>query len=103
VAVLASPAVRVMLFLPLGYSLHSLYGGLLVTQSRPSIMRTAKVVNLLIVGSTLWAGLLHGQMHGATLGALAMTAGTLMEAVWLWFFSRAVVQTLRGPVSSPSR
>ena len=102
VAILASPAVRIMLFLPLGYSLHSLYGGLLITQSHPSIMRTAKVVNLLIVGIILWAGLLYGQVHGATLGALAMTAGTLMEAAWLWFFSRAVVQTLRSPVSSPA-
>ena len=94
VASLAAPAVRIMILLPLGYSLHSLYAGLLVLQARPRTLRTAKIFNLTIVGTVLLAGLLIGGLQGAALGALAVTTGTVIEAAWLWLKSRAVVQRL---------
>jgi hypothetical protein len=94
VASLAAPAVRIMILLPLGYSLHSLYAGLLVLQARPRTLRTAKIFNLTIVGTILLAGLFIGGLQGAALGALAITTGTVIEAAWLWLKSRAVVRRL---------
>jgi hypothetical protein len=94
VASLAAPAVRIMILLPLGYSLHSLYAGLLVLQSHPRTLRTAKILNVAIVGAILLMGLLCGRVQGASLGALALTTGTVIEAAWLWRKSRTVVQSL---------
>ena len=94
VGILAAPAVRIMVLLPFAYCLQSLYGGLLVSQARPATMRTVKAVNVLAVGLVLWAGVQHGQMQGAMLGALAMTAGTILDAAWLWRRSIRTVETL---------
>ena len=94
VASLAAPALRIMILLPIGYSLHSLYAGLLVLQSRPRTLRTAKIFNVTLVGAILLVGLLYGGVQGAALGALALTAGTVIEAAWLWLKSRTVVQSL---------
>lgn len=94
VASVAAPALRIMILLPLGYSLHSLYAGLLVLQARPRTLRTAKMLNLTIVGAVLLGGLLIGGVQGAALGALAVTTGTVIEAAWLWLQSRVVVQRL---------
>jgi len=85
---LAAPATRVMVLLPLSYTFLALFTGLLVRQARTSTVRTAKAVNLGIVGLTLLVGLRHSQMWGSVLGATAITSGALVEAVWLYWWSR---------------
>jgi hypothetical protein len=90
----AAPAVRIMVLLPLGYSLHALFTGLLVKQARTSAVRTAKALDLVVVGLTLFAGLRYGGLWGAVLGATALTMGTFVEAVWLYWRSRPVVEIL---------
>jgi hypothetical protein len=101
VANLAAPALRIMILLPLGYSLHSLYAGLLVLQSRPGTLRTAKIFNVTIVGAVLLVGLVYGGMQGAALGALALTTGTVIEAAWLWSKGRAVALSLPSAAKEP--
>jgi len=95
-AQLAAPAVRIMVLLPLGFSLHALFTGLLVKQARTSTVRTAKALNLVIVGLTLFVGLRYGGLWGSVLGAAALTVGALMEAAWLYWRSQPAAKTLVG-------
>lgn len=94
VAQFAAPAVRIMVLLPLGYTFHALFTGLLVKQARTPTVRTAKGVNLLVVVVTLFAGLKYGLWWGSVLGAVAMTIGTVTEAVWLYWRSRPAARIL---------
>ena len=48
-------------------------------------MRLAMVVNLIVLGLLLLAGVAHGRLPGAPLGAVAMTGGLLAEAAVLWW------------------
>jgi Na+-driven multidrug efflux pump len=93
-ALLAMPATRIMALLPLGYTFHALFTGLLVKQARTGTVRTSKALNLVIVGLSLFAGLRLGGLWGAVLGAAALTAGTLVEAVWLYWRSRSAERML---------
>lgn len=90
----ASPATRIMTLLPLGYTFHALFTGLLVKQGHTSAVRTAKVVNLAVVGLALFAGLRYGQMWGSVVGSVAITGGTVVEAGWLYWRSRPAAKML---------
>ncbi len=94
VARFAAPATRIMVLLPLGYTFHALFTGLLVKQARTSTVRTAKALDLVVVGLTLFVGLRYGGLWGAVLAAAAMTAGTLAEAAWLYWRSRPAARML---------
>jgi len=94
VAQFAAPATRIMVLLPLGYTFHALFTGLLVKQARTSTVRTAKAVNLVVVGLTLFAGLRYGGLWGSVLAAIAMAAGTMVEAAWLYWRSRPAARML---------
>ncbi len=87
VARFAAPATRIMVLLPLGYTFLALFTGLLVKQARTRTVRTAKALNLVLVGLTLFAGLRYGGLWGSVLGAAALTTGTLVEAAWLYWRS----------------
>ncbi len=104
VARLTAPATRILVLLPLGYTFHALFTGLLVKQARTSTVRTAKAANLVVVGLTLFAGLRYGGLWGSVLAAVAMTAGTLVEAAWLYWRSRPAVGMLvsQGEDRTPS-
>jgi Na+-driven multidrug efflux pump len=92
VAALAAPAVRIQVLLPLAYTLHALFTGLLVKQARTSTVRTAKIVNIGVVGLTLYGGLVYGGLWGSVLGAVAVTVGSLAEAGWVYWRSRPVIK-----------
>jgi Na+-driven multidrug efflux pump len=94
VARLAAPATKIMTLLPLGYTFHALFTGLLVKQARTSTVRTAKALNLGVVALTLFVGLRFGELWGSILGATAMTTGTLLEAAWLYWRSRTAEKML---------
>lgn len=94
VAKLAAPATRIMVLVPLAYTFHALFTGLLVRQARTSTVRTAKAVNLGIVGLTLFVGLRYSQLWGSVLGATAITAGAFVEAAWLYWRSRPAERML---------
>jgi Na+-driven multidrug efflux pump len=93
-AELATPATRVMVLLPLGYTFHALFTGLLVRQARTGAVRTAKAVNLCVVAFSLFVGLRVAGLWGAGLGALSLTAGTLVEAVWLYWRGKSAQRLL---------
>jgi hypothetical protein len=97
VAELAAPAVRIQVLLPLAYTLHALFTGLLVKQGRTTTVRTAKIVDVGIVGLTLYGGLVYGGLWGSVLGAVAVTAGSLAEAGWVYWRSRPVLRLVAGP------
>jgi len=82
--------------LPLSYTFHALFTGLLVRQAQTSVVRTSKALNLGIVALTLFVGLRYGDMQGSVLGATAVTAGALVEAVWLYWRSRPAAKSLVG-------
>jgi hypothetical protein len=94
VAAVAAPATRVMVPLPLAYTLHALFAGLLVKKARTSTVRTAKIVDLGVVALTLFLGLRYGGLQGSVLGAAAMTSGALVEVVWLCWRSRDTVRSI---------
>jgi Na+-driven multidrug efflux pump len=96
VAALAAPAVRIQVLLPLAYTLHALFTGLLVKQARTSTVRTAKIVNIGVVGLTLYGGLVYGGLWGSVLGAVAVTVGSLAEAGWVYWRSRPVIELVAG-------
>jgi hypothetical protein len=45
----------------------------------------------------LFLGLRHGGLQGSVLGAVAMTSGALVEAVWLCWSSRETVRSITAP------
>jgi hypothetical protein len=92
VAALAAPAVRMQVLLPLAYTFHALYTGLLVRQARTTTVRTAKLLNAGVVGVTLYGGLVYAGLWGALLGAVAVTSGSLAEAAWLYWRSRSAIR-----------
>jgi Na+-driven multidrug efflux pump len=94
VAALAAPATRVMVLLPLAYTLHALFTGLLVKKARTSTVRTAKILDLGVVALALFLGLGYGGLQGSVLGAIAITSGALVEAVWLYWRSRETVRSI---------
>jgi hypothetical protein len=96
VAALVAPATRIMVLLPLSYTFHALFTGLLVRQAQTSVVRTSKALNLGIVALTLFVGLRYGDMQGSVLGAAAITVGALVEAVWLYWRSRPAAKSLVG-------
>ena len=102
VAALAAPAVRIMVLLPLAYTFHALFTGLLVKRARTTTLRTAKIVNMGFVGLALYLGLAYAGLWGSVLGAVAISAGSLAEAVWLYWRSRPVIKLVgtSGPVET---
>jgi hypothetical protein len=94
VAALAAPATRVMVLMPLAYTLLALFAGLLVKEARTSTVRTAKILDLVIVALALFLGLESGGLQGSVLGAMAITSGSLVEAVWLCWRSRETVRSI---------
>jgi hypothetical protein len=93
-AAMATPATRILVLLPPTYALHGLFTGLLVKRAQTSTVRTAKVLNLAVVGLTLFLGLRYGGLLGAVLGSLACAAGALFEAIWLYARSRPTVKSI---------
>lgn len=100
VAALVAPATRIMVLLPLSYTFHALFTGLLVRQAQTSIVRTSKALNLGIVALTLFVGLQYSDMQGSVLGATAISAGALVEALWLYWRSRPAAATLASSAES---
>jgi Na+-driven multidrug efflux pump len=96
IAALAAPAVRIQVLLPLAYTFHALYTGVLVKQGRTVTVRTAKIVDAGVVGLTLYGGLVYGGLWGAVLGAVAVTSGSLAEAAWLYWRSRPAIEVVAG-------
>jgi len=94
VAAFAAPATRVMVLMPPAYTLHALFTGLLVKKARTSTVRTAKILDLGVVALTLYLGLGYGGLRGSVLGAVAMTSGALVEAIWLYWRSREGVRSI---------
>ena len=98
-AALAAPSTRIMILLPLAYTFHALFTGLLVKRGHTSAVRTAKSVNLVIVVLALFLGLKLTRLSGSALGSMAITLGALLEAVWLYFRARPAVREI---AESPS-
>lgn len=93
-AAIAAPATRLLILLPLAYTFHALFTGLLVKRARTSTVRTAKALNLGVVGLTLFLGLRYGGPSGAVLGSVACAAGALFEAIWLYARSRSTARSI---------
>ena len=93
-AELAAPAARILVLLPLAYTFHALFTGLLVKQRRTTSVRTAKAINMGFVGLALFFGLAYGGLWGSVLGAVAVCSGSWAEAVWLYWQSRPVIGQL---------
>ena len=96
VAALAAPAVRIQVLLPLAYTFHALFTGLLVKQGRTTTVRTAKMVNIGVVALTLYGGLVYAGLWGSVLGAVAISSGSLAEAAWLYWRSRPAMELVAG-------
>jgi hypothetical protein len=96
VAALAAPAVRIQVLLPLAYTFHALFTGLLVKQARTTTVRTAKMVNIGVVALTLYGGLVYAGLWGSVLGAVAISSGSLAEAAWLYWRSRQAIELVAG-------
>jgi len=92
VAALAAPAVRILVLLPLAYTFHALFTGLLVKQRRTTTVRTAKAINMGVVGLALFLGLAYGGLWGSVLGAVTVCSGSWAEAAWLYWRSRPVIR-----------
>ena len=90
-ASLAAPATRIMVLLPLAYTFHALFTGLLVKKAHTATVRTAKIINLATVGLVLFAGVRYGHLWGSVLGAIAITSGAFLEAIWLYWRSRSAI------------
>jgi peptidoglycan biosynthesis protein MviN/MurJ (putative lipid II flippase) len=90
----AAPSARIMAVLPLAYTFHALFTGLLVKREHTGTVRTAKLFNLLVVGLALFIGTRLGHLTGAILGSLAVAQGALLEAVWLYWRSRHAVKDI---------
>jgi Na+-driven multidrug efflux pump len=98
-AALAVPCTRIMILLPLAYTFHALFTGLLVRRGRTSPVRSAKIVNLVVVVGALLAGLKLSPLPGAILGSWAICSGALFEAIWLYWRSRPAAREI---AESPS-
>ena len=80
-----------MVVLPLAYTFHALFTGLLVKKAHTATVRTAKIINLATVGLVLFAGVRYGHLWGSVLGAIAITSGAFLEAIWLYWRSRSAI------------
>jgi len=98
-AALAAPSTRIMVVLPLAYTFHALYTGLLVKEGHTSAVRTAKIVNLVVVLIALFLGLRLTRLSGSALGSIAITSGAMLEAIWLYWRARPAVREISA---SPS-
>jgi hypothetical protein len=99
VAAFAAPATRVMTLMPIAYTLHALFAGLLVKKARTSTVRTAKILDLGVVALALFLGLRHSGLQGSVLGAVAMTSGALVEGIWLCWRSRETVRSIAPSIT----
>jgi Na+-driven multidrug efflux pump len=102
VALLAATPVKILVLLPPTYTFHALFTGLLVKKARTSTVRTAKIINLGVVGLALYAGLRYAGIQGSALAAITISLGALVEAVWLYWRSRPVIGQLATSGSSES-
>ena len=83
-----------MVLLPLAYTFHALFTGLLVKRARTTAVRTAKIINMGFVVLALYVGLTYAGLWGSVLGAVAISSGSLAEAFWLYWRSRPVTRLL---------
>ena len=75
---------RLLALYPCLTAAQSFYQGLLISQARTSVVRTAMAVNLLTLIGVLVIGIRQGGVPGFLLAAVAMTMGLLAEVGWLW-------------------
>lgn len=80
--------VRILVPLPLMIAAQSLWQGFLIARGATADVRLAMVVNLVVLGLLLLAGVAYARLPGAPLGAVAMTGGLLAETVVLGWRAR---------------
>lgn len=80
IALAARPALMVLAFWPLPIGWRRLHQGVLIRHRQTAIISVATGVRLIVLGAILLSGLFAG-MSGALLGATAMVAGVVVEAM----------------------
>ncbi len=84
----AQPAVRWLVAYPLLMGVQSVLRGMLIREGCTGTVRTATVINVVVLAATLGLGVSLLSVSGAVLAAVAMLTGTLAEWVWLAYKSR---------------
>jgi hypothetical protein len=87
--VLARPATRLMVFIPLITGVQSLLRGALIRGGRTATVRAAMTANVSVLAGTLVLGINLLSANGVFLAAAASLAGALAEIAWLAYRSRA--------------
>lgn len=85
---LATPAVRLLAFIPLVMALQSYFRGSLIRDGRTRVVQRAMVVNLAVVAGWLVVGITASPLPGAVFGALAVLSGGVAEMSALWLGGR---------------
>lgn len=80
---LARPAVQLMVAYPVLMGAQSVLRGVLIRGGCTATVRAAMTVNVLVLATTVAAGVLLTSVTGVVLAAVAVQAGTLAELGWL--------------------
>jgi hypothetical protein len=80
--------IRILIPLPVFVAGQSLWQGFLIARGATADVRLAIAVNLIALTLLLLAGVAHGRLPGALIGAGAMTGGLLAETAVLWWKAR---------------
>ncbi|MDP6538422.1 MAG: hypothetical protein QF903_06500 [Planctomycetota bacterium] len=100
-AALAQGALWFAVLLPGLTVAHSLYQGLLVHAGRTRGVTESVLLFLAVFGAILYAGVVAERYNGLVVSMTAFTAGSAVQAVWLWWRARAVQPPLAAaPASS---
>lgn len=87
---IARIAQRVLLafaLFPLIRSFRESYWGLLMNRRTTSLIGIAKIVNIVVVASTIFFGILKLSVQPAVFGALAFTLGEGVESILIWYYA----------------
>lgn len=79
----ARPAVQILVLFPLLSGIQSVYRGALIRCGQTRAVRTAMLINLVVLLACLVAGVVLGPVPGAALAAGATMVSTLIETAWL--------------------
>jgi hypothetical protein len=99
-AALAEGALWFAVLLPGLTVAHSLFQGLLVHAGRTRGVTESVVAFLVVFGAILYAGVVAERWNGLIVSMAAFTAGSAVQAVWLWWRARGVLS--RVPASPRS-
>lgn len=98
---LARQSLWLGLLLPGFRLLQSWFQGSLTYSRQTRAITESVALALLTSAVVLWAGVAWGQIDGVYVGVLAMSAGFLLQTLWLWWRSRATLHNIQARDSRP--